>query len=319
MKPFRFAVMGAGNISSRFCDAVSRLDGCEVVAVASKSMERARAFAEKNYLSAAYGSYEEMLKEQKPDCVYIGVVTGAHYELTGLCLDYRVPVLCEKAMFMNSAQAGEIFTRAGEQGTFVMEAMWSRFLPAVKKVREWIQEGRIGQVRYCDTAIGFQAPADKNNRYFSAALGGGAAYDITVYACELTTFMLGQDVAESRESVIWTDTGVDLTEHITFRYPETVAAMTTTFAAPMEEKMVLIGDRGRIVLPRPHCSAEAFLYDGEGKLTEHFQDEVTENGFVYQAAEVMECVRAGKLESSVVPWDCTLFCAELFDRILATK
>lgn len=319
MKMFRFAVMGAGNISNRFCDAVSRLEGCEVAAVASKSMERARAFAEKNRLSAAYDSYEEMLKAEKPDCVYIGVVTGAHYELTSLCLDYRVPVLCEKAMFRNSGEAREIFARAAQQRTFVMEAMWSRFLPAVKKVRQWVEEGRIGQVRYCDTAIGFQAPADRNNRFFSAALGGGAAYDITVYACELTTFMLGQEVSESQEAVLWADTGVDLTEHVTFRYPHTLATMTTTFAAPLEERMMLVGDSGKIVLPRPHHPTEAFRYDGEGKLAEHFQDEVTENGFVYQAAEVVECVRAGKLESSVVPWDCTLFCAELFDRILAAK
>lgn len=319
MKNFRFAVMGAGNISNRFCEAVRELKGCEVAAVASKSMERARAFAGRHHLEAAYDSYEEMLKKEKPDCVYIGVVTGAHYELTMLCLDHNVPVLCEKAMFMNSKDAREVFGRAQSRQVFVMEAMWSRFLPAVRKVKQWVEEGRIGAVRYCDTAIGFHAPEDKENRYHNAALGGGAAYDITVYAYELTTYMLGGDVLRSQEAVIWEDTGVDLTEHITLQYPEAVATLTTTFAADLEEKMILYGERGKIILPVPHHPSEAFLYDGKKEPAEHFRDESPEDGFTYQIKEVMECIRSRKTESSVVPWACTISCAELFDRIRETR
>lgn len=319
MKNFRFAVMGAGNISNKFCDAVSRIADCEVTAVAARSMERAQAFAGKHHLKAAYDSYEEMLREEKPDCVYIGVVTGAHYELTMLCLNYNVPVLCEKAMFMNSTQAKAVFERAKSRQVFVMEAMWSRFLPAVRKVKNWVEEGRIGTVRYCDTAIGFHAPEDKENRYHNAALGGGAAYDITVYAYELTTWILGEEIRKSQETVIWEDTGVDLTEHITLHYPEAIASLTTTFAADLEEKMILYGEKGKIILPVPHYPSEAFLYQGKNQLAEHFKDEVTENGFVYQVMEVMECIRSRKTESSVVPWACTLSCAELFDRIIATK
>lgn len=318
MKKFRFAVMGAGNISNKFCDAVSRLEDCEVAAVASRSLERAEDFARRHHINATYDDYEQMLRKEKPDCVYIGVVTGVHYELTMLCLDYDVPVLCEKAMFMDSIQAQKVFTRAKKQQVFVMEAMWSRFLPAVKKVKQWVVEGRIGTVRYSDTTIGFLAPLDKDNRYHNKDLGGGASYDITVYAYELTTYMLGEGILKSHEAVIWEDTGVDLTEHITLYYPETIASLTTSFAAPLEEKMVLYGSRGKIILPTPHYPSEAFLYDEEKHLTEHFTDKVTENGFVYQVREVMECIRSGKLESSVVPWACTLSCAQLFDRILET-
>lgn len=319
MGNFRFAVMGAGNISNKFCDAVSRLEGCEVAAVASRSLERARDFAGKHHIGASYDSYEEMLVKEKPDCVYIGVVTGAHYELTMLCLDHNVPVLCEKAMFTDSTQAREVFARAKGQQVFVMEAMWSRFLPAVKKVKQWVEEGRIGTVRYSDIAIGFLAPPEKDNRYHNKALGGGASYDITVYAYELTTYMLGEGILNSQEAVIWEDTGVDLTEHITLHYPDAVASLTASFAAPLEEKMVIYGEKGKIILPTPHYASEAFLYDEETHLAEHFTDEVTENGFVYQAREVMECIRGGKTESSVVPWACTLSCAELFDRIHGTK
>ncbi|BDF46523.1 hypothetical protein CE91St56_36460 [Lachnospiraceae bacterium] len=105
MKNFKFAIMGAGNIANKFCDAVKRMEDCEVAAVASKSMDRAENFAEKNGIKAAYDSYEKMLAEEKPDCVYIAVTQDAHFALCMLCLDYKTPVLCEKAMFLNSAQA----------------------------------------------------------------------------------------------------------------------------------------------------------------------------------------------------------------------
>ena len=144
MKNFRFAIMGAGNIANKFCDAVKRMGDCEVAAVASKSMERAQGFAEKNGIKAAYDSYEKMLAEEKPDCVYIAVTQDAHYALCMLCLDYKTPVLCEKAMFLNSAQAEEVLSRAEKEKVFVMEAMWSRFLPAIKMAKQWMDEGKIG-------------------------------------------------------------------------------------------------------------------------------------------------------------------------------
>lgn len=180
-KAFRFAIMGAGNIAKKFYDAASSLENCCVAAVASKSMERAKAFADKYGIEKAYDSYEQMLIEEKPDCVYIATTCDSHYELSMLCLKYDTPVLCEKAMFLNSAEAREVFALAQEKKVFVMEAMWSRFLPAVNKAKEWLQAGRIGNPAYANIKIGFHAPEDPNNRYLSPKLGGGAAYDLTVY------------------------------------------------------------------------------------------------------------------------------------------
>ena len=137
MKNFRFAVMGSGNIAKQFCDTVRSMDGCEVAAVSSKSMEKARRLADGQGIEAAYDNYEKMLIEQKPDCVYIAVTPNAHYDLSTLCLDYKVPVLCEKAMFLNSAQAEAVFARARAEKVFVMEAMWSRFLPNIKNAKKW--------------------------------------------------------------------------------------------------------------------------------------------------------------------------------------
>lgn len=318
---FRFAIMGAGGIAKKFCDAVSRVDGCVVAAVASKEMERAERFATENGLqAAAYDSYEQMLLEEAPDCVYIAVTHNAHYELLMLCLRHKVPVLCEKSMVLNSAQAKEVFALAAKQQVFVMEAMWSRFLPAIRQAQRWLRDGKTGGVSFLDMGIGFAAKQEDENRYYSPALGGGAAYDIGVYAYELCRFMM-QDAPEKDAQVMahWGRTGVDLSDSISLRFPDALASLRISIATPMEDRLVVYGPAGRVVVPRPIFAAEAFLYDTKGELQAHFVDEKTENGFVYEIQEAMQCVREGKLQSDVVPHALTVDCAKLFDRILETK
>lgn len=319
MGMFKFGIMGAGKIANRFCAAVQFIDGCQVVAVSSKSKERAEEFAAKNGLPSAYDSYERMLAEEKPDCVYIAVTTDAHYELCMLCLDYRVPVLCEKAMFVNSAQAEAVFSRAKELNVFVMEAMWSRFLPAVNQAKQWLAEGLIGKPSFLDAAIGFVAPNDKSNRYYNPQLGGGAAYDITVYTYEIATYLITQPIEEVQTAALWADSGVDVVNHISIRFTDMLASLKTSFVSALDEVLVIYGDSGKIVLPRPHVAMEAFLYTAQKEIRAHYKDEETQNGFVYQIQEAIHCIQSGKIESSVVPHDLTLECARLFDRIGETR
>lgn len=312
---FRFAVMGAGNIAVRFCEAVRLTESAVVSAIASKSMERAEAFAEAQNIPKAYGSYAEMLQKEKPDCVYIAAVTSAHYELTMLCLEYGIPVLCEKAMFRSSREALAAFSKAKEKGVFLMEAMWSRFLPAVKQARDWLWAGKIGKLRFCDISIGFRAPKGDSNRYFNPALGGGAAFDLLVYAYELCTFMIPDKAAERTSTALWGPSGVDLSDHVILRWPEATATLSASLIANLDERLLMIGDRGRILLPRPHFGEEAFLYDEDGRPAAHFKDKTTKNGFTYEIEEVMRCIRLGLSQSPAVPHADTLDCAFLFDEI----
>lgn len=319
MGKFKFAIMGAGGIANRFCNAVKLIEDCEITAVSSKSMDRASEFAKKNGINSAYDSYEKMLVAEKPDCVYIAVTTNAHYELCMLCLDYKVPVICEKAMFTNSTQAETVFRRAAELKVFVMEAMWSRFLPAVNKAKQWLAEGLIGKPSFLDAAIGFLAPKDKTNRYYNPELGGGAAYDITVYTYEIATYLISQKIEEIQVSAIWAETGVDVTDHVSIRFTDMLASLKTSFVSAMDENIVIYGDKGKIVIPFPHYSWEAFLYTEKNELSVHFKDEETKDGFVYEIKEAMNCIQNGKIESSVVPHDLTIQCARLFDRIIECR
>lgn len=319
MKEFRFAIMGAGKIAVNFCDAVQRVEGCCVAAVASKSAQRAEQFAADNSVARWYDSYEQMLLQERPDCVYIAVTPHDHYRLGMMCLEHRVPVLCEKAMFLDSGEADAFFLRARELGVFAMEAMWSRFLPAVNAARGWLREGRIGELVMAESGLGFVVPQDPENRYLNPALGGGAAYDITVYGYEILTWMLGRRVERLHVEAVRGATGVDLTEYLLLRFEGDLPAMVRcTFAANMgdECKLTVYGSKGRIVVPHPHVNREAYLYlNGSEEPAEHFLDETTQNGFVYEIAEVMRCVREGRVESDVVPHRDTCDCARVFDRI----
>lgn len=316
-KIFRWAIMGAGGIAEKFCDAVNRLENAEVAAVASKTMERAKGFVEKNHIECAFDNYEQMLKEVKPDGVYIATTPNSHYELTMLCLDYKTPVLCEKAMFLSSQQACSVFDRSKELGVFVMEGMWSRFLPHNQMAKKWLAEGMIGDIELAEISIGFAAEKNPENRFYNPVLGGGAAFDITVYCFELMTYFIEEKILEIKADVTWADTGVDKTEQIAIRFENCMANLHASIAANLEDHAVIYGTKGKIVIPLVHYGTQCCLYQNHAEPV-HFEDD-TENGFVFEIQEAMECIGKGEIESSIAPHKMTIQCSELFDLIMSQK
>lgn len=319
---FHWGIMGAGNIASKFADAVRRLAGCEVIAVASRDGARAEEFVRQNGIPHACVGYETLLTEYRPDAVYIATRTDSHAALTELCIRHGVPVLCEKAMFTGSAQARRVLSLAREKGVFCMEAMWSRFLPAVQEMKRRLDAGAIGDVLYAELAIGWQAPSGPGNRFFDPAAGGGAAYDLTVYGYELADYFLGRPDDAVQCSVLWGGEGVDVTENVTLtwsqRKPACMAALSASIVTVLDERAVLHGSEGVLHMPKPHM-AEGFTLRRFDGTVEEWRDGETVNGFVYEAAEVMRCVGAGLLESPTVPHDLTIRCAEMFDAINSAK
>jgi len=315
---FRWGIIGAGSIAGKMVDALRRTEGCELAAIASRDQSRADAFALKYGIPAAYGSYEAMLAAEKLDAVYIAARTDSHAALTRLCIDHGVPVLCEKAMFMSGAEAEEILAHAREKGVFAMEAMWSRFLPAVQEMKRRLDAGTAGEIHYAEFAIGWKAPDGPGNRFFDPAAGGGAAYDLLVYCYELAEYFFGVPEKVENVAVHWAQTGVDETETVTLRYPWGLAALSASIAVRLDERAVIHGRQAILHMPQPHFGASFTIRREEGD-AQHWQDTETVNGFVYEVQEVMRCVRAGLLESPTVPHDLTIRCARLFDEINAAK
>ena len=316
MHTFRFGILGAGNIANYFCSGVRLVEGAEVLAVASKSPDRAAAFAGKNGIPHACGSYDALLARDDIDAVYIATTHNFHMELIRLALNAGKHVLCEKAMVLTEADAREAFALAKEKGLFLMEAMWSRFLPQYQTARRWIEEGRIGAIQAAACSVGFRANQDPEGRILNPKLAGGALYDIGVYAIEPLTYLIGEPV----EDVVgvWRPhpvTGVDERVTLILRFPSCDAAIQATLAANPKEYYYITGDRGFIELPFVTFGDTVRLYDENRNLVEEVV-EPWENGFVSEIQEVVRCVRKGRTFSETMPPEATVECARIYDKIL---
>ena len=319
MRPFTFVILGAAKIAPKFIEAARLVPDVHIAAVASKSMERAQNMADQFQIPKAYDDYETMLIEEKPDAAYICVTPNDHFRLTMMCIKHQIPVLCEKAMFQNSKEALDAFDAAKEANVFVMEAMWSRFLPPTQKLKQWLAEGRIGRPETVHTTLGFRADPDPLNRYMNPKLGGGAAKDLTVYTYEQTVYIMGEPVVNVQADALWGESGVDMTDHVYVRFPNTVAELVSSFAAELSNKIEIRGPEGYMIMPDVNMPVGCTLYKPDGTVVEDFTDTVTKNGFSYEVAEVVRCVREGLLESPTVPWQTTIDCAKVFDQIDASR
>ncbi|WMJ23596.1 Gfo/Idh/MocA family oxidoreductase [Paludicola sp. MB14-C6] len=315
MKPFQFGIIGAGNIANRFCDAVTLVEDAKVVAVASNTPNKAKAFAETNNLERYYQSYEEMLKCDDIDAVYIATTHNFHYENLKLCIEHNKPVICEKAFVLTKAQAEEVFSLAKEKGVFVMEAMWSRFLPVINKAKEWIESGKLGEIDLATFIIGFKADNDPQNRMYNPKLAGGAMYDIGVYAIEIMTYLINEELKDVKSVITRHPCGnVDKVDAMILQFENCVATLNCIMTAGVQNELNIYGTNARIYIKDPHYSSECTLIDEKG-VAETFYSRL-DNGFEHQIKEVISCIKAGKLESSVIPHKDTIQCADIFDQCL---
>lgn len=311
----RFGIMGAGNISHKFCDAVSLTYGAEVAAVASKSEDRAKKFAASHEIKDFYGNYEDMLKREDIDIIYIGTTVNFHYDNIKECFKWNKHVMCEKSMVRTYAEAAEIFSSAKQKNLFIMECMWTNFLPKTKKVKEWIKEGKIGNIKLAQANIGFLAPKDVNGRLYNKELGGGVLYDIGVYPIEMLGFIFEKEITKVESRVSYAKTGVDETVNLNLEYDDIYANIQCSISAKMPEDIYIYGDKGYIIMKKLHFGNTARLYDINDKLEEEFVMEEG-NGFVYQVKAAISCIENGKLESDIAPHKMTLECARVFDHCL---
>lgn len=312
-KTFKFGIIGAANIAHKFCDAVKMLDNVEVVAVSSKSLDRAKEFAEKNNIANYYDSYKAML-ESDIDGVYIATTHNFHYENALLCIEHKKPFICEKSFMCNKAEALDVFTKAKAANIFSMEAMWSRYLPVINKVKEWVASGILGDIDLSTFLIGFKADKSAGSRMYEPSLGGGAMLDIGVYAIEIMTYLLDRPLTGIKSTVSHTHTGVDKVGSMTLNFDGTIATLNCIISSTVVNELNIYGSEGRIYVKNPHFATECIRYDNDGVAESYFSR--LDNGFEYQIADFVSGVRSGKLESDVIPHSATLQCAEIGDICL---
>ena len=316
MRMIKWGIIGAGNISSQFAAALNSLEDAKLTAVASRSLSKAKKFAEHNKIKKAYGSYEELAEDPEIDVVYIGTPNTMHMDHARLCIEHKKAVLCEKPFTINQKEAALLIDTAKKNKVFLMEAMWSKFLPATNVVKQWIESNTIGKIKYIRISFGFQSEFDPESRLFNPELAGGALLDVGIYPISYVTYLMGGLPDEIESSAYLGKSGVDEIDVIAMKYKEgMIADISCAVSAFTGESAEIVGEKGKIVVPHFWAAESAKMYDLKGKLKETFILPFTSNGYVYEAEEVNRCLREGKLQSDTVPLETTLDIIKLMDDI----
>jgi predicted dehydrogenase len=313
----RWGIVGTGGIASTFAQDLELLPDAELVAVGSRSQDSADTFAERFGIPHRHVGYAELAADPEVDAVYVAVPHSGHSEAGLAAIAEHKAVLIEKPFTVNAREAGQLIDAARAAGTFLMEAMWVRFMPHFVHVRELLAEGRIGEVRAVVSDRGERLSTDPLHRINNPELGGGALLDLGIYPISFASMVAGGELPVRVEAVARrTPTDVDALTSMVFEYPSGAhAAISTGLDARGANTAAITGTEGHIVLGKPWariCPVELILNDGHAYTTEFPH---TGNGLRHQAAEVGRRLRAGETESPVLPLDETLAVMRTLDLV----
>ncbi|HKO81944.1 MAG TPA: Gfo/Idh/MocA family oxidoreductase, partial [Chitinophagaceae bacterium] len=259
MKIYKWAILGPGKIAEKFAEALLNCPNAELWAIASRNTERARSFAAKFKAAKYYDPYEALVNDEEIDVVYVATPHTFHHRHALLCLKNKKAVLCEKPLSVNYPSALEMITVARENKVFLMEAMWTRFLPAIKEVIRLIESGEIGKVVFVRADFGFAFPEDKESRIYNMQLGGGSLLDIGVYPLFLALCLLGEpDAIQSFAHIA--STGADESMNVMLQYNNgAMASLYSTILATTPAVAEITGTEGSIIIRQPWFKSSAIV------------------------------------------------------------
>src|SRR5688572_13717091 len=251
MTKTRWGILGTGNIASQFARGLAELDDAELVAVGSRTAESAETFGERFSVPHRHGSYAALANDPDVDAVYVATPHPLHHDNTIMCLEAGKAVLCEKPFAINAGQAQAMIATARERGLFLMEAMWTRFLPHMVRLRELLAAGVIGEVRMLQVDFGFRTSFNPKSRLFDPALGGGALLDVGIYTTSLTSMIFGTPERVTGMAHLG-ETGVDEQSAMLFGYSGgRLALVSQAIRTNSPHEALLLGTTGKI---RVHSS-----------------------------------------------------------------
>lgn len=312
--PLRWGIAATGSIAASMCEALRTLPDAEIVAVGSRTQDGADSFAQRFGIDRAHGSYEALWADDDVDIVYIASPHSHHRDMTVAALDAGKHVLCEKAFAINATQAREMVDAARRNDRFLMEAMWTWFIPAVVDIRRRVLDGEIGELKVIEANFGIPV-TDPDGRHRRIDLAGGAMLDVGIYPVTFARFLAG-DPVNAKVSGSLGATGVDATVGgvVTFANGalgvfHTSLDMMTSLGASV------FGTLGRIDVEAPFWFPTSFTVRVTGQEPVHV--EMAHDGLAHEAAHAMDRIRAGHCESDVIPLASTVSTMELLDDIRA--
>lgn len=299
----QWGILGTGRIAGKMAEALKRLPEAELAAVGSRTKEAAEAFGEQHGIPRRYASYENLAGDPNVRIIYVATPHNLHSENTILCLEHGKAVLCEKPFAVNARQAAEMIKMAREKRLFLMEAMWTRFLPLMTRFREILDGGAIGDVKMLCADFCFKSDWNPEGRLLNPNLAGGGLLDVGVYTVSFAHWVLGPPSRICSLAHIG-ETGVDEQNASVFGYDGGQLALLSSAvltASPMEASVM--GRNGMIRIHRPWWRPSEMTLTVEGREPELIEAPFGDNGFEYEAAEAMRCMREGKPESAIMSLD----------------
>jgi predicted dehydrogenase len=313
----RWGILGTGWIANEFAQGLAQLPDADLVAVGSRSRDSAQRFAEQYGIPHRHASYQALVNDADLDVIYVATPNPLHKEHVLLCLESGKAVLCEKPFALNAREAEAMVQVAREKKLYLMEAMWSRFFPLMAKVRSLLAEGAIGDVQMLVVDLSIHVDFDPADRRYDLGLGGGALLDLGVYLVSFASMIMGPP-AKIVSLAHLGATGVDEQAGIVLQYDRgQVSTLYTSIRADSPVEAILMGTKGQIRLHPWWIRPDKMTFNIDGQEPATIEMPFEGNGYQFEAAEVMDCLRASQLESDLMPLDETLSIMRTLDALRA--
>ena len=311
---FRIGIIGAGWIARKMTKGIAPLKDVEVYAISSRSLEKARSFAEEHDIPVAYGSYEEMTQDPKVDLVYVATPHSHHYEHAMLALQNGKPVLVEKAFTANAAQAERLIAEARKRNLFIAEAIWTRYMPLSHKIREIMESGIIGEPRIITATLCYMM--ENKERIVKPELCGGALLDLGVYTLNFARMYFGTDIVRTVSNCHIGPTGMDMHECISLSYADGKMANLQSGALCLNDRQGIIsGTEGYIRVDNINCPENIRIYRNYELVQTFCKSPDMINGYEYQVLEAKRCIENGLIESPMMPHEESISIMKKMDSL----
>lgn len=296
-KTFKWGILGPGKIAAKFAEDLANVPGAVLYAVASRDPERAEKFANNFNFPVSYGSYEELARDPEIDIIYIATPHVFHCEQTLLCLKNKKAVLCEKPLAIDGEQVQKMIAAAKENKVFLMEAMWTYFLPHYQYLLEMVESNKYGKLLNLKADFGFSAPYLPEKRLYNKSLGGGSLLDVGIYPVFAALSLMGVPEKVTAKGNIC-ETGVDENCVIDFQYNDDgVASLKCAIDETTPTTASLTFEKANVLVNKRFHEPTSIIIEQDGKMNEvHF--EVKTRGYNYEAAHVQQMLDEGRIESN---------------------
>ena len=312
----KWGVLGTGKIVNKFLKDFQFASGGKLEAVASRNLSRAQEVAEEYGIAKAYGSYEELMADKSVDVIYIGTPHHLHYENTLQCLEAGKAVLCEKPLSVNADMVKKMFEKAEAHRTFLMEAMWTYFLPPILVAQQWVKEGEIGEVKMIKADFGFKGTFDPNHRLFNPEMAGGALLDVGIYPIALALLFANSNTKSIHAHAVKSNTGVDEANSVSIEFENKIVAhLSSSVTNQFPNKGYIYGTEGYIELPDFWQTRKAKLHKYDSDDVEEYVDAREPLGFNYEIEEVNQCLMDGRLSSKIMGEAQSLKLIKVMDEV----